>query len=196
MCTRNFWVRRIQAGEALEAEMEEARLLQGLLYETGKPLEDAIIKALRILGFEADNYTDTESEFDAIIKSHEGRFLGEAEGKDNKGINIEKMSQLERNIQEDFSRDDMDEYAKGILFGNAYRFKPLSERNEYFTAKCIAAAKRLGTALVRTPDLFAIAKYISESQDLSYATICRKKMLDTSGEVVVFPQIPDLQGEK
>ena len=64
----------------------------------------AILEALRLLGFQANNYKDAESEFDAVFEAPEGRFLGEAEGKDNAQVNIDKMRQLEMNIQEDFAR--------------------------------------------------------------------------------------------
>src|SRR5207244_4389409 len=106
-----------ERGKELQKQIEEASELRALLFETGKPLESAVLKALRLLGFKAEPFTDGESEFDAIFTSREGRFLGEAEGKDTKAINIDKMSQLERNLQEDFAREGVTAYAKGVLFG-------------------------------------------------------------------------------
>ena len=94
--------------------MEEAAQLRVLLYETGKALEGAVLKALRLWGFVAEGHHDAESEFDAIFISPEGRFLGEVEGKDNKAVNIDKMGQLERNLQEDFAKDGVDSFAKGV----------------------------------------------------------------------------------
>ena len=126
---------------------------------------------------------------DAVFESKEGRFLVEAEGKDNDQIKIEKMRQLEINISEDYARDEIDEMAKGVLIGNAYRLMEPSERGEYFSTKCLSTAERNKTALVRTPDLFKIAKYLSEKTDKAFAGKCRKAMLDTVG-VVDFPEIP------
>ena len=80
-----------------------------------------MIDALRTLGFEAESYTDDSSEFDVVFIANEGRFLGEDEGRNNAPINIDKLQQLERNIQEDFARPDVDAYAKGVLFGNPHR---------------------------------------------------------------------------
>jgi hypothetical protein len=171
----------------MTAELEALGTLRRLLYEQGKPLEDAVLEALRLFGFTAGRHKDGHSEFDAVFTSAEGRFLGEVEGKDNRAINIDKFSQLERNIQEDFARDEVTEYAKGVLFGNAHRLKPPAERGEPFTQKCIAAAKRLRVALVHTPDLFPPCQYLKSTDQPGYAQQCREAILRTEGNIVVFP---------
>ena len=176
---------------ALETQLQEAGNLRRLLFEQGRPLESAILEALRLFGFHADPFTNGESEFDAVFVGPEGRCLGEAEGKDNKPINVDKFSQLERNIQEDFAREEVTDYAKGVLFGNAFRLLPLTERGNFFTDKCISAAHRACAALVRTPDLFAPAKYLKENpSDTEYAGQCRESIFTSKGEVVIFPVPP------
>ena len=104
------------------------------MFETGKQLESAILEALRILGFAADGFSDSQSEFDAVFTDPSGaRLLGEAEGKNDKAVNIDKLDQLDRNVQEDFTkRDDSTVYAKGVLFGNA--FPPLPPPKETTTS--------------------------------------------------------------
>ncbi len=165
--------------------------MRRLLYEQGPALEAAILLALRILGFVAEPFKNSESEFDAVFISAEGRFLGEAEGKDNKAINVDKLRQLEMNVQEDFAREDIDEYARGVLFGNAYRLKSPGERTgDWFTEKCLKAAARSGTALVRTNDLFFAAKAVKETGDQEYALACRESLLSQGGKVVEFPMLP------
>ncbi len=144
------------------------------------------------MGFVANSYRDDESEFDIVFESPEGRFLGEAEGKDKRAINIDKFSQLERNLQEDFSRKEVDDYAKGVLFGNAFRLTPLEERGEAFTTKCLTAAKRLKVALVRTQDLFGPARYLQSCSNPEYAEACRKVLAQTEGELVRFPEPPEI----
>lgn len=189
-CTSEIAERQVRKA-ALEAQLREAGTLRRLLFEQGHPLERALLDALQLLGFEARPLSDGESEFDAVFFSPEGRCLGEAEGKDNKAINIDKFSQLERNLQEDFARQDVTEYAKGVLFGNAYRLLPLTERGDFFTDKCISAAQRARAALVRTPDVFAPAKYLKENPgDLEYARQCREAIFRCEGEVVSFPPPP------
>ena len=175
---------------SLQTSIREESLLKHLLYEKGKPLENAIVKALTILGFHSKPYREGDSEFDVIFEAAEGRLIGEAEGKDNKAINIDKLRQLEMNIHEDFARDGVDSMAKGILFGNAYRLSPLTERGDFFTGKCLIAAKRNGCALVRTPDLFLIAQYLSGNPDAEFSKGCREAILSTSGEIVSFPVVP------
>ena len=175
----------------LAIKLLEAGSLRRLLYEQGKPLEEALLEALVLFGFKANQFADGESEFDVVLISPEGRCIGEAEGKDNKPININKMSQLERNLQEDFAREEVDDFAKGVLFGNAYRLTSVAERKDYFTKKCISAAKRVKIALVRTPDIFMPAKYLRQNpKDKEYAKKCRDAIFETEGEIVVFPNLP------
>lgn len=189
---QSFEKKKNQLTQALDKEAN----LRSLLYETGKPLELAILETLTLLGFKAEPYDDGKSEFDAVFVSLEGRFLGEAEGKENKAVNIDKIRQLETNIQEDFARDEITEHAKGVLFGNAFRLSPLDERGEFFSDKCLASANRSGIALVKTPDLFFIAKYLKEHDDKDFAAACRQAIKDAQGVVVQFPPIPQQPDEE
>lgn len=174
----------------LTSEKERIAALRGLLFEKGKPLERVVLESLQLMGFQAKAYRDSESEFDAVFMSPEGRFLGEVEGKDNSPINIDKLSQLERNIQEDFKKETVIEHAHGVLFGNAFRLLPLEQRKEFFTPKCLSGARRSGVALVRTPDLFGVARYIRATHNDNLASMCRRAILDAKGEIVKFPEIP------
>ena len=174
----------------LEEQLVEKTLLKGLLFETGTALELAVLEALRIIGFTADQYQDSESELDAVFESSEGRFIGEVEGKDTKAIDINKLRQLESNLEEDFEKDHVEEYAKGILFGNPHRLTSPEERETLFTQKVFSAAKRRGIALVHTPDLFPIVQYLSKKNNAAYAKRVRKCFADTKGDVVKFPPIP------
>ena len=107
-----------------------------------------------------------------------------------KPVNVDKLRQLEMNILEDYERDEVASLAKGVLFGNAYRLTEPTVRAEFFTNKCITAAKLKGVALVRTPDLFFIAQYLSNKEDENFARLCREAILSTSGEIVTFPTPP------
>ncbi|WDH50929.1 hypothetical protein PUP75_18440 [Pseudomonas chlororaphis] len=175
--------------EAIIDEIKDLGRLRNLLFEKGKPLEFAILDALKIIGFEVSQFDDGESEFDAVFESKEGRLIGEAEGKDNKAINIDKLRQLAMNIHEDLERDEVSEPAKPVLFGNPYRLQSIDERPEPFTSKCISAAATSSTALVFTPDLFLIAKYLKDKRDARYAAKCRKAILTAIGKVD-FPDVP------
>lgn len=161
-----------------------------LLFDKGRPLEDAVIDALRIIGFKADRYQDDESEFDIVFESPEGRFLGEVEGKDSSPININKFQQLERNIQEDFTREDVSEYAKGVLFGNPHRLTAPDKRQTLFTKKALSAAKRSGYVLVHTPDLFEAVQYLKKKRDAVFARKAREAFAKTAGSVLALPAVP------
>lgn len=176
--------------ETLE-KIRQLKKLRNLLFEKGKPLEFSILDALKILGFSVSQYEDENSEFDAVFESEEGRLIGEVEGKDNKAINIDKLRQLALNIHEDLQREEVAEPAKSVLFGNAYRLAPLNERQNPFTDKCISAAVVSSTALVFTPDLFMVARYLHDNKNARFAKQCRKSILSAVGRVT-FPEIPKI----
>lgn len=181
--------------DELASQLVEAGQLRGLLFETGKQLEGVILKALHVLGFEAENFQNDENEFDAVFSSEEGRLLGEAEGKDNKAINITKLRQLTMNIDEDFGRDEVDVRAKGVLFGNAYRLTAPADRDAPFTDKCITSATAQSIALVPTPDLFRAVRHVLESGDAGFAKQCRMALVEGVG-LVSFPAVPQAVEEQ
>ena len=186
--------------EALERQKEESIIslrdeetLKDLLYAKGKYLEAAILKSLRILGYKAENYDDGELELDCVIVSPDGdRFIGEAEGKDNNAVNIDKFRQLESNIQEDLQRTEILEAATGILFANGFRLVAPEDRPEQFTDKCIRNSERLKVVLIRTMDLFKVTRYINESKDEEFAKQCREAIKNSRGKIVEFPETPSL----
>jgi len=61
-----------EENNTLKSSLIEEERLKDLLFETGKPLEAVVIKALQILGYKAENYDDGELELDQIITSPEG----------------------------------------------------------------------------------------------------------------------------
>ncbi|MGY3610281.1 MULTISPECIES: hypothetical protein [unclassified Bradyrhizobium] len=59
--------------EEVRTRLKAAGSLGALLYEKGKRLEHLILEALQILGFQATSYRDSESEFEVVFESDEGR---------------------------------------------------------------------------------------------------------------------------
>ncbi len=172
----------------LEKDLEKAKMPYRLLFETGKPLEEAVINCLELMGFKAQNYRDAESEFDVTFKSKEGTGLGEVEGK-NKDVNRKKISQLITNLVEYNGKDNTEDIAKGVLFGNAYRLDQPSKRSNQFTEKCIQTANQHSIALVCTSDLFYISQHLQEHpSDKIFATKCREAILSSNG-IVSFDSI-------
>lgn len=60
---------------------------------------------------------------------------------------------------------------------------------EPFTKKCLSGSATSSTALVFTPDLFKVVKYLSDNKDARFATKCRKAILSAVG-LVEFPAVP------
>lgn len=171
--------------------MSEELEIKNLLFEAGKHLEHAVTKALKVLGYHAEGYDDGTLELDQVIISPEGeRYIGECEGKDNRAIDISKFRQLADAIHEDFERDEVSNEAIGILFGNPHRLLKPADRKDYFTKKCLDGAKRRSYALVRTPDLFIVTKYLLENNNKSYQKKCRETIRNGLGDIVRFPNVP------
>ncbi len=183
--------RLVSEKDGLLVALDQEASLKDLLFEKGKRLENAISAALQSLGYTTENFNDGNLEIDHVITSPEGdRFIGEAEGKDTSAVGIDKFSQLTRIVQEDLRREEVERPAIGVLFGNGLRLTEPSEREEQFTTKCITTAKSFNYILVRTTDLFWVAKYIKESKDSAFAKSCRDALKDAVGGIVNFPEIP------
>ena len=175
--------------DQIQLDLKAAGKLRRLLFEKGRPLENAILEALRGIGFNAEPFRNATSEFDVVFESAEGRLIGEVEGKDNKSINIDKLRQLSMNVHEDLQRDEVQAPAKPVLFGNGFRLVPIAERGEPFTKKCVEAATSSSTALVCTADLFVAARHLANGFDPDFAQRCRQAILSSVGRVV-FPVPP------
>jgi hypothetical protein len=178
-----------KAKDAILENLKSSRRIKNLLYEKGKPLENAIIDGLTVMGFHAEPFMDSNSEFDVVFESVEGRLIGEAEGKDSKAINVDKLRQLAMNVHEDLQREEVTKPAKGVLFGNGFRLSPLNERETQFTEKCISAAQSSSTALLATAELFRAVHALLTNPNEDYATLCRKAILAGVGVV----SLPTLQ---
>ena len=175
--------------DGLNAKLEDDESLKDLLFETGKPLEMAVIKALSILGYTAENYDDGVLELDQIIISPEGdRLIGEYEGKDKKDIDITKCRQLQDHLNADFEREEVTEKAYGLLIGNPQRLIDPAKRTLDFTAKCKISASREKMGLILTTDLFNVCRTIIENEGTDeYAKSCRMAIKAQLGNVVKFP---------
>jgi hypothetical protein len=185
----------VKRKEEKEDELLKVGRFRALLFEKGKLLERSIIDALHVFGFSAAPFASADSEFDVVFQCSDGRLIGEAEGKDTKPINIEKMRQLAMNIQEDLQQETVDKPAKPVLFGNPFRLDPVAGRPFPFTDKCVSAAKASSTALVFTPDLFSPVRYLLSSTDEEYSKDCRLAIISTVGRVT-FPAPPSVIVEK
>lgn len=187
--------RLITEKEKRQEEFAEVASIKGLLYEKGKPLENAIIDALKLMGFQAEGYGDGTLELDQVIVGpKKDRYIGEAEGKDRHAVNIDKFRQLNNNLDEDFERPEVERRASGILFGNGFRLTEPSMRDTQFTEKCLNNAKRTSTILIQTADMYESTRYLADSpSDAAFKRQCRIAISKSLGEIVKFPVPPDSQ---
>lgn len=181
--------------ETLNQNLKKEEQIKDLLFENGKPLENAIIEALRILGYEAENIYIDNNETDILAKSPGGEiFCCEAEGKDNNAIDITKFRQLLDHIVIYKKHIEYKSNVNGILFGNAYRKEELANRaEEYFTEHCLQGAISNNFILIKTTDLFFVIRDIKNCNDNEkieeYKKKCREAILNSKGKIVTFPKI-------
>jgi len=174
--------RRKQAGK----QLVEVVRFKDLLFEQGKPLEDAVIAAMNVLGFDATRFKKEDKEHDVVLESPEGRIVAEVEGKDNDAIHIDKLDQLSRVVDEDF--EERGTYADGLLIGNGYRLREPQSRPRQFTEKVYIAARRKQFILLTTPELFrATQRVLANPGDEDFKQRCRKALLMAKGTEVHFP---------
>lgn len=170
-------------------EMENAthpiRELRALLFGSGPRLESAVRAAFELLGFTVGSYKDEEREIDLVLEFGGKRFVGEIEGKEAKPIDVNKLSQLERILVEDYERPEVSEHATGILMGNAFRIEPPSSRGDGFTTKVLQAAERRGIILVETRDLFDVCMTVLNGDD-EWRQTARDRILSAAGGIVRF----------
>ena len=87
-------------------------------------------------------------------------------------------------------REEVEKPATGILFGNGFRLTKPSDREEQFTTKCLTTVKSSNCVLIKTSDLFLVAKYVKETGDQNFAKYCRDSIKASIGLIVKFPDIP------
>lgn len=175
-----------QRRKQAEKQLVEVVRFKDLLFEQGRPLEDAVIAAMNVLGFDAKRFKKEDKEHDVVLESPEGRIVAEVEGKDNDAIHIDKLDQLSRVVDEDF--EERGTYADGILIGNAYRLRDPQSRPRQFTKKVHIAAKRKLFILLTTPELFrATQRLLANPDDEDFKRRCREALLVAKGTEVHFP---------
>lgn len=181
--------RRIDELLVIQLETDDRRKtllkFRGLLYETGKPLEDVVINAFKLMDFKTERFEKDDMEHDIIIESREGRIVCEVEGKDKVAINIDKLDQLQRVFDEDFSING--KYSEALLIGNPHRLFPLDQRKNPFTDKVLISARRKQFKLLTTVELFkAVVKILENPDDDEYKKKCRISIFQTTGEIIKF----------
>ena len=177
----------------LHDTLDKEKTFKGLLFETGKALENIIIESLHVLEYKANNFTNKlGNEIDIVLEAPEGHiYCAECEGKENKQVDITKFRQLLDNINvyEEHLNDNT-AYIYGILFGNAFRLSEISNRLEIFTTSCVERAKKKNIILIRTHDLYPIVQYLREHNNEEFRKECRDVIHNSIGKIVQFPSVP------
>lgn len=175
--------------QKLEQNLADSNRLKALLYGSGRELENAVAKALKILGFKAVQ-TDTKDplmENDGVFQSPEGIILVEVEGKKTKSVNLDKLRQLHDKISIHLDKHSVE--PKGVLAGNTCLDQPLNDRGDealYFTDPVKKRATTTNVALLRTPDLFRAAQQCLKNKDKKLAKKFRETIFKSAGKEIEF----------
>lgn len=169
--------------EEIEKNQIQLTKYKLLLFEQGTDLEEVVLEAFKLFGFNAVNRKSADMEHDIVFDSKEGRGVAEIEGKDKDSIHISKLDQLNRAVDEDFYLTD--EYPQGVLIGNHFRLTNPEERGEAFTEKVHIVAKKKSFGLLHTYEIFKAVNYLINSpDDEKFKLNCRNAILKTAGEEI------------
>jgi hypothetical protein len=164
---------------------ERSRLLdfRVLLFGYGKSLLEPVVRrALRELGFKVLEAEEYEGEWDVDLTEEGtgGSAVGEVEGSEG-AINVDKLRQLLDYVE---AEENDGRRRKGILIGNGYRLKGLSEpeRGEQFTEMAVKRAKGFEYCLLPTNELFAaVCAVLKSPKDEALKKRIRDSLLSTVG---------------
>jgi hypothetical protein len=164
-------------------DLSEASRLKDLMFAAGPRLDEAVVQALLALGFEPEATDIVASGLDTPFRCPEGRIFGAAEGTDNGPVGLSRLPQLTYRVLEDAERDEAEEPAKGVLFGNAHRLTPPALREACFSDKCARMATSTSLALLDTVTLFHAVQRQLETGDEDAARAFRSQLVASSGVV-------------
>jgi hypothetical protein len=180
------------------SELSEKRELlinyRRLLFSSGRPLEQSVRIALRLLGFDVPEPDSYGGEWDVELRDpRSGRTaLGEVEGPDG-AVDVHKSRQLLDYIE---SEALVNREHKGILIGNGYRMKPpdAEERQAQFTNHALKRASMYGTCLLPTTELFKAVCAVLEFPESEKLKIeVRDSILRTTGVWTFSGQVMQMQ---
>lgn len=168
-----------EANRKLEKKASDLKKYQKLLYETGSALEEIVRDSFILLNHKPESPKFKE---EYIIKSGNKIGIIECKGKE-KSISRKDFRQLldyHKEYQIDFDGD-----FKGILIGNAWRLKPVKDRNKNEFPTFPDDVKKIATkndfALLSTVELFNIICKFIEKKIESKEII--KKLFEAKGVV-------------
>lgn len=168
-----------EANRKLEKKASDLKKYQKLLYETGSALEEIVRDSFILLNHKPESPKFKE---EYIIKSGNKIGIIECKGKE-KSISRKDFRQLldyHKEYQIDFDGD-----FKGILIGNAWRLKPVKDRNKNefptFPDDVKRIAEKNDFALLSTVELFNIICRFIEKKIESKEII--KKIFEAKGVV-------------
>ena len=154
----NSWMpqRHAEIAAQIEKLREEATLLESLgrlLWQAGRPLEEAVRDVFRGLGLQAE-LTPAEPMCDIMVMFGEGKRLlvsvtGTENSVTNKSPKIKQIFEASQNVGEG---------DRIVLAGNVHRERPLADREwlDPLTGEAMMILKGLGAVFVSTSTLFKI----------------------------------------
>lgn len=143
--------------ECAKQKLEANSKYKSILYTNGDELVSVVFEMLeKLLGYDLSEFQDEKRE-DFLIKKDGRTFIGEIKGVTS-NVRYDHITQIElhyRSYLDDLEEEHKQETIKQLLIINAFRTKPLEEREPVHTAQ-IELAKRNDCLIIETTTLLRI----------------------------------------
>jgi hypothetical protein len=148
----------------LTTERGQLERWRRLLYESGEPLEEVVLEALKLLGLE-NVRRGRKGDHDIAGELHGETILFEVKGL-NGSVGRREVFDLDRHMDEFRAQNPGNKLVKGILAANAYRGLSPADRDtegrQVFAGDAIKHAQLLNLALLDTRDLYRVLTLVIE----------------------------------
>jgi hypothetical protein len=176
----------------IDLDIEHKNNFKMLLYETGIALQEIVLEAFRLMGFNAATIGLKNTDLDVVLESVEGRIIAEVEGRDSEAIHKGKIDQLLSAINQD--EDISGTIAEGILIGNHYRLQKPVDRKDPFSSTVQDLANLRNFSLLTTEELYSAVVFILDHpEDPELLKTCREEIFKSKGRLIKFPLVREIK---
>ena len=172
--------------QKLEEEQINILKFKGLLFAKGKrTLEPLVRDAFKLMEFNVLDSDQYEEEYDLYIKEGNLTIIGEIEGTDSSLIDVDKYRQLLDYVEAELDKGIK---CKGILIGNAYRYKDPAERQNQFSNHAIKRCENQGFCRITTYQLYELVKKMLSGIEKSDLKKLREDIINCKTEFIFVKQ--------
>jgi hypothetical protein len=156
-------LRNLEAQKAgIQQEIDQLTQFLPLLYATGTPLEEAVVRALKLFSLEAER-TEKAATVDVLAQTSDG---SQKFGIEVTGVDGSVRRDSEKKLVQVISFEVQKEHGeKTILVANTYKSTPISERKDktHFTQQALDVLKAHSILILTGWDLYCMVRDVLDS---------------------------------